>query len=141
MKLATILAFVIAFAFGCQPQPEKPYHIASSTDFSNTLVSRKFQTEGLVGLTTDPSDYRLMETIPEGKWAGNTIEFIDSVHFVSAYEAWCGNDCFTSVFGRLTIKNLTKLLISLEKKHSHKVYNFPISTGYTYQQSRFQVVL
>lgn len=107
MKLAYPLIFFIALSFGCQNKTEKKVNLTpvSNTRFPNTLVNKKFTTEKLIGLTHDESDYvlsnyRLIDTSMAAEWAGNTIKFIDSTHFVSAYQAWCGNDCFRSVFGR-----------------------------------------
>lgn len=102
MKTAVLFTFVIALAIGCVSPPEKQNNVVPVVQkhFPNTLVNKKFQTERLIGLTTDTSDYWLTDAKEAGKWAGNTIKFTDTVHFVSAYEAWCGNDCFTSVYGR-----------------------------------------
>lgn len=102
MKSAIPFIFVIALITGCQSQPEKQDHPVPivKKHFPNTLVKRKFQTERLIGLTTDTSDHLLVDSTVTPGWVGNTIRFTDSVHFVSAYVAWCGNDCFTRVSGR-----------------------------------------
>ena len=107
MKLHYFFIFVIALSFGCQNQPNNKENLAAGINehFPNTLVSKKFVTEKLIGLTNDKfdyhlSDYRLIDTTMAAEWSGNIIKFVDSLHFVSAYQAWCGNDCFTSVFGR-----------------------------------------
>lgn len=102
MKTAIMFTFLIILSLGCIFQPEKQNNTFPIVQkhFPNKLANKKFQTERLIGLTTDKSDYWLIDAEQVGKWAGNTINFIDTVHFVSAYEAWCGNDCFTTVFGR-----------------------------------------
>jgi len=107
MKLVYPVLFFVALSFGCQNKAQKNVNSTpvSNTNFTNTLVNKKFVTEKLIGLTHDESDYvlsdyRRVDTTMAAEWAGNTIKFIDSIHFVSAYQAWCGNDCFTSVFGR-----------------------------------------
>lgn len=102
MKTAILIIFIIAPTLGCVSPAEKHNNVVQGVQkhFPNTLVNRKFQTERLIGLTTDKADYWLTDAEKAGRWAGNTIKFIDTVHFVSAYEAWCGNDCFTSVYGR-----------------------------------------
>jgi hypothetical protein len=101
MKTA-IIFFFFAFTYGCIHTPRQQNNLAPVVHkhFPNTLVHKKFQTERLIGLAIDKSDYPLIDAKGLGKWAGNTIKFTDSLHFVSAYEAWCGNDCFTTVYGR-----------------------------------------
>ena len=107
MKLAYPLIIVIAIFIGCQSQSEKQNELAPVVNrrFPNTLINKKFVTEKLIGLVNDKSDYllsdyQLIDTTIAAEWSGNTVRFVDSVHYVSAYQAWCGNDCFTSVFGR-----------------------------------------
>lgn len=100
MKLSSLFTFVTLLTIGCQAQGENQDQISANPHFPNPLVNKKFQTERLIGLDKDKFDHLLIDIKEQGKWAGNTINFIDSIHFVSAYEAWCGNDCFTTVFGR-----------------------------------------
>ena len=102
MKLASPFIIIVALIIGCQSLPEKQNNPASvvKKHFPNTLAHEKFLTEGLIGLTTEKSDYLLNDSIVTVGWVGNTVRFVDSVHFVSAYVAWCGNDCFTRVYGR-----------------------------------------
>lgn len=102
IKLASLFTFVIVLTIGCQAQGENQNNAASILQkrFPNPLVNKKYQTERLIGLNKDKFDHLLIDIKEQGKWAGNTIKFTDSIHFVSAYEAWCGNDCFTTVFGR-----------------------------------------
>lgn len=102
MKIAILFAVVIAFAFGCDYPARTQNNAVPDVQkhFPNTLINKKFKTEKLIGLTTEKFDYWLTNAEEAGRWVGNTIKFIDTVHFVSAYEAWCGNDCFTSVYGR-----------------------------------------
>lgn len=102
MKLAIPFIFIVAHTIGCLPQAEKksiPVPLVKK-HFPNTLLNKRFLTEGLIGLTTEKSDYLLNDSTVSIGWVGNTIRFVDSVHFVSAYQAWCGNDCFTRVYGR-----------------------------------------
>jgi len=102
MKLASSFIFVVALIIGCQSQPEKqniPAPVVKK-HFPNTLANKKFLTEGLIGLTTDKSDYLLNDSAVTVGWVGDIVNFVDSVHFESAYVAWCGNDCFTRVYGR-----------------------------------------
>ncbi|WP_316797273.1 hypothetical protein [Pedobacter agri] len=107
MKFVYLVLILTASSFGCQNKAGKLGHSAPvrNSHFKNTLVNKKFVTEKLIGLTNDKSDYNLkdyglIDTTMAAEWSGNTIKFVDSLHFVSAYQAWCGNDCFTSVFGR-----------------------------------------
>ena len=102
MKLASSFIFVVALIIGCQSQPEKqniPAPVVKK-HFPNTLANKKFLTEGLIGLTTDKSDYLLNDSAVTVGWVGDIVNFVDAVHFESAYVAWCGNDCFTRVYGR-----------------------------------------
>jgi len=105
MKLALLIILVIAVTMSCQSQPEKKHRVIAARiparkHFPNTLVNKKFQTGELIGLTSDTVDYPLIPVDSGERWSGNVIKFKDSVHFVSAYEAWCGNDCFVAVYGR-----------------------------------------
>jgi len=116
MKLTCLFIFSIILSIGCQNQPGKQNDLTPVVNkhFPNTLVNKKFATEKLIGLTTDKSDYllsdyQLMDTTMAAEWSGNTVKFMDSVHFVSAYQAWCGNDCFTSVFGRYYFADTLKV--------------------------------
>lgn len=102
MKIFIATIFLAAFAYGCTTKPEKQNHAAPAVQkhFPNPLMNKKFHTEKLIGLSVDDSDHTLVDAKQAGEWVGNTIRFKDNIHFVSAYEAWCGNDCFTTVFGR-----------------------------------------
>lgn len=102
MKLGSSFILVVSLIIGCQSQPEKQNKIAQTVKkhFPNTLVNKTFKTERLIGLSTEKSDNLLDDSTVSMGWVGNTINFVDTVHFVSAYRAWCGNDCFTTVYGR-----------------------------------------
>jgi len=102
MKLANPFIFIVALIVGCQSQTEKQSipAVVVKKHFPNTLANKKFLTQGLIGLTTEKSDYLLNDSAVTVGWVGNTVRFVDSLHFVSAYVAWCGNDCFTRVYGR-----------------------------------------
>ena len=101
MKLSDLFIFTIAIAFGCERQTKiRNTEPVIQKRFKNTLINKEFETEQLIGLTEDKKNHQLHSFRKGGKWAGNTINFLDSVHFISAYKAWCGNDCFTSVYGR-----------------------------------------
>jgi hypothetical protein len=102
MKIAILFALVISLAFACDSPLGKQNNTVPDVQkhIPNTLINKRFKTERLFGLTTEKFDHWLSNAEEVGRWVGNTIKFTDTVHFVSAYEAWCGNDCFTSVYGR-----------------------------------------
>lgn len=102
MRHILLIISVIALTIGCQNRPaKKPVILPLGKHFPNPLVNKKFKTEQLIGFTSDKFNYPLIPVDSStAKWSGNVIKFIDSVHFISSYEAWCGNDCFTKVHGR-----------------------------------------
>lgn len=79
--------------------------------FENKLSMKRFETEKLFGISNEPDDYVLMPHADSvGMWVGNIIDFVDKEHFVSSYVAWCGNDCFTSAFGRYYFEDSSKVV-------------------------------
>lgn len=110
MRSPKLLYLLLIFTIGCHTSENKERQpTATRKHFPNLLAHKKYQTEALIGLSPQQADYTLVPYKKNrGGWVGNTINFIDNEHFVSAYEAWCGNDCFTTVYGRYYFEdNLT----------------------------------
>nr|WP_162988827.1 hypothetical protein [Pedobacter schmidteae] len=110
MRLTKLLYLLLIFTIGCRTSENKGKQLtAPGKHFPNLLAHKKYQTENLIGLSPRQADYTLVRYKENmGRWVGNTINFVDNEHFVSAYEAWCGNDCFTTVYGRYYFEdNLT----------------------------------
>lgn len=96
---------VAAMTIGCQtkhtkPQKQEGQASVEKTHFPNKLANKKYKISKIIGLTTEKQDYFLQPLEEVGIRSGNIVRFTDSLHFVSAYTSWCGNDCFTSVHGR-----------------------------------------
>jgi len=78
-----------------------------SYELENTLW-RMDKPEGmlykLLGLNTETTCYtmtlRTPENQPKGKIADSFVKFENDNRFVSYYTSWCGNDCFTTVYGQ-----------------------------------------
>jgi hypothetical protein len=84
-------------------------HAYTATE--NSLSRKRFETKELFGFSNEPEDYVLMPHADSVRmWVGNIIDFVDKEHFVSSYVAWCGNDCFTSVFGRYYFEDSSKVV-------------------------------
>lgn len=101
-RVLLYILFVIMFA-GCQNTPDKKRVVVvpAKRYFPNTLANKRFVTDRLFALVRDTSDYSLNPSDSTGAvFTGNVLKFTDTVHFVSTYHAWCGNDCFAKVYGR-----------------------------------------
>lgn len=103
MKRVLLYILVVGIFAGCQNRPKKKpvIVVAAKRNFPNTLANKIFVTDRLFALVPDTSDYSLKPSDSTTRvFTGNVLKFTDTVHFVSSYHAWCGNDCFAKVYGR-----------------------------------------
>jgi hypothetical protein len=108
MKLTILYLILLTLTLSCNSRHTE-VHTYTATE--NTLSKKKFETRELFGISNEPGDYVLMPHADSvGMWVGNIIDFVDKEHFVSSYVAWCGNDCFTSVFGRYYFEDSSKVV-------------------------------
>ncbi|WP_342328796.1 hypothetical protein [Pedobacter sp. FW305-3-2-15-E-R2A2] len=108
MKLNILYLILITLTLSCNSRHTE-VHAYTATE--NTLSKKIFETEELFGISNEPEDYVLMPHADSvGLWVGNIIHFVDKEHFVSSYVAWCGNDCFTSAFGRYYFEDSSKVV-------------------------------
>jgi len=108
MKLTIIYLILLTLTLSCNSRHTE---VHAYTAAENTLSKKRFETEELFGISNQSDDYVLAPHVDSvGMWVGNIIDFVDKEHFVSSYVAWCGNDCFTSVFGRYYFEDSSKVV-------------------------------
>lgn len=81
----------------------------------NYLIGTKWRINDLLCLNEKMEKYTLaMIDTTERYSYGNLIRFSDSTNFVSYYTAWCGNDCFTTVFGKYKLLSEDEVAFSVD---------------------------
>jgi hypothetical protein len=84
-------------------------------DFKEILLEDKWVTNYIIGLDSITEIYELNKFNQKVKFAGNIIQFTDSVNYISQYTAWCGNDSFTQVYGQYKFLDNNKIAIGVIK--------------------------
>ncbi|RQO70465.1 hypothetical protein DBR43_20840 [Pedobacter sp. KBW06] len=108
MKPAILYLMLLTLTLSCNSRHTEEHKYTAT---ENTLSKKRFETKELFGTSSDPGNYVLIPHADSvGMWVGNIIDFVDKEHFVSNYVAWCGNDCFTSVFGRYYFEDSSKVV-------------------------------
>ncbi|GHV44489.1 hypothetical protein FACS1894180_5900 [Bacteroidia bacterium] len=79
----------------------------------NYLKGQTWQIDQLLCLDEKQKNYTFSGTSQQHLY-GDFIYFPDSVNFVSYYLADCGNDCFTTVFGKYHLLSATGIAISVD---------------------------
>lgn len=108
MKATILYLILLTLILSCNSRHTE---VHANIVVENKLATKKFETEELFGISNEPDGYVLMPHADSvGMWVGNIIDFVDKEHFVSSYVAWCGNDCFTSVFGRYYFEDSARVV-------------------------------
>lgn len=108
MKPAILYLMLLTLTLSCNSRHTE-VHTYTATE--NILSKKRFETKELFGISGEPEDFELIPHADSvGMWVGNVIDFVDKEHFVSNYVAWCGNDCFTAVFGRYYFEDSSKVV-------------------------------
>ena len=108
-----LLLTAMAFTDNCYCQAQSINTLNNSC--REILLKDKWVTDQILGLDPATETYKLTRYNPEGRFAGNTIQFLDSVNFHSEYAAWCGNDYFTDVSGKYKFLQPNKITITVER--------------------------
>ncbi|WP_316779291.1 hypothetical protein [Pedobacter antarcticus] len=112
MKRGLLYILLAVIFAGCQNPPEKKRVLVMNAKryFPNTLANKIFVTDRLFAFVSDTSDYslKLSDTI-RSVFTGNVLKFTDTIHFVSSFHTWCGNDRFDTVYGRYYFTDSLKI--------------------------------
>lgn len=109
--IISITYLILLFPFiGVNAQNNRPTIFPQN--IKNTLLNTIWISDFIVGLDVNQEMYKLRDTaVRQRKWAGNIIYFNDSLNFTSGYEAWCGNDNFTTVKGTYQFVDTNKIAL------------------------------
>ncbi len=122
IKIVTICVVLFVCAsliLACNKKPK----VAQDTEvepeveieIDNYLVGTRWAVFHLFCLSDDVESYNLKRVTPERGFSyGNWLSFVDSTNFMSGYSAPCGNDCFTTVYGKYKLIEDEKIVVSVD---------------------------
>ena len=106
----TLIAFAILI-FGCvkeTKQPTNKYNI-----YKSELEKEIWVTNQIIGLNPEIGKYSLKKK-NQKKFAGNLTVFLNNQNFKSYYTSFCGNDYFTTVYGKYNFFEKNKLSVTID---------------------------
>ena len=123
MKNLTFIVLCKLFVFiSCGLKTDKHINdpnngILQETDVkvNNYLNGSEWRTKQLLCLeeTVELYEFTMIDTTLKYNY-GNFVKFTDSTNFVSFYTAPCGNDCFTSVYGKYHFTAKTEMCFNVD---------------------------
>lgn len=110
----------VFFSVTCHSQSESKQKEAAVEEApENFLKNTHWQTSEIVGLVYSDT-YTLQKPDTTQRFSyGNNIVFTDSIHFTSYYTAWCGNDCFTTVYGTYKLQHENEISFTVDSVTYH----------------------
>ena len=108
MKRIFFLAMIVCF-ISCDKVKENPDEI--------TLQGTRFRINNLFCLDETMENYKLTIKKDSLDVYGDFVYFSENGTFSSYYRAWCGNDCFRTVYGKYDMISETELSAMVDSVH------------------------